>query len=311
MSRFSQQDFRFLKKAIISLSTRSNARDKPSSKIWTLANSALGIWVLTTIVLGSASALWTKRLECRSQYVESERRFIEAFSEYQYRQNQYLFALREAKDLVSRQKAERWRLGYVDHTHTSFQSRTMADVALDMLRSFGDLSLVSDVESFEIEGSSLSFTRRDGSITLTSQSSPGALQINTALIGAPVHHQQEKAQNTASDITNINLAIERIRNSMYGADPVFSAVRNSAMLKPAPQCGFSDIASRMFIDENPIYEKQVSRLFEAMLRDYQQQMIILHSIEQLIQDPNTPASPKEPVRLQNKALLPTGAASDG
>jgi len=262
--------------------------NRAPSRIWIVANSALFLWILTTVIVGSVSAVWTKRLECRATYAEAEQKFVRSLAEYQYRQNGYYAARRKARTPEERQAAEKWKSSTVS-SQFAFQSKTMADVALDMLRSFGDLALVSDIKSFDISQDGLSISRRDGtgSVLVT----PSIDVLESLKLGGQMPNLPSKDVAAPQVRPGISAEFERLRENLFGADSTLNAVRTAAMLKPRSKCGPVDVISRLFVDTNPVYERQVDRLFSAMMKEYQHQMVMLLAIEQLSSQPTSQSSP--------------------
>ena len=260
--------------------------EKQPSKVWAIVNSSIFIWLLTTVVVGIASSLWTKRLECREEFKEAEYRFADALIEYQFRQRSYVEARKAARTPKEKEEADKWWTAYVATSISTFQSKTMADVALDMLRSFGKLAVVSDMESFDVKHNSLLFNRSNGKSDHLDLSEPSSEAL--AAIGKQLSEKHPEFVNSISvnkeppvissdDLTTVN----KFRARLQGDDLVLGAVRTAAMLRPQPRCSISDVFSRMFVDTNAKYEAQVRRLFGAIYNEYNQQMIELITIEEL------------------------------
>ena len=252
---------------------------------WAFLNSAFFLWFLTTIAVGTISTIWSERIECRATYTDAEQRFVRSLSEYQYRQAGYHEALRQARSPAERDEAEEWKGSSSPSAQHNFQSRTMADVALEMLRAFGDLALVSDLESFDIGQFGLSLARQDGTIVSSENLGDENLKITGGSQGAGRPIPGSLDQNSGVSIESRNAGqIHKIRNRLYN-DNTLRTVRNAAMLKPIQKCGTFDVLGRQFKDSNPAYRKQVDRLFSALLKEQHDQMLQYLAIEQLISQP--------------------------
>ncbi|MCJ2186243.1 hypothetical protein [Novosphingobium beihaiensis] len=245
-------------------------------RIWSFVNSALGIFLIGTVIVGSASSLWTQRLECRADFRESEETFRKALVEYRYRMN----GSSKALSMLASSGANTldiWRGPKSPFIFSDYKERTLADVTIDLLRSFGELSLVSDLSSFEVRegGLRLHTGNQSSSVGMPLPEIPA--ELHQDLASAPIKFEHEQRTRSPLGKTVVETWLNRRQN-----DGLLAALETTVLVRLEPSCDPFSLVRRTFTDDNERYNTQVRELYSSVVRDHQAQMIKILAIEALL-----------------------------
>jgi hypothetical protein len=243
------------------------------SDVWLFLNSAFFLWLLSTVVVGSAATVWAQRNECREQFARADQRFVKSLLEYRYRMGLYSEA---AKYPVS-------SFAYFD-----YKSQTLADVTTDLEQSLSDLTIYSDIDSFEI-GADFRLRRKE--TTLKEMTPPSTLQDIEQVRGqcAQLVASKEKwatpplraSKSQKLGVPIRNSAQEAIASAYAGlksqcesilGDPALDTLYTAATLDLAPRCGVQNVLEIMLSGGNTADHRQVSKLYALLVQQYQRRL---------------------------------------
>ncbi len=282
---------RLILTAIRRLELREPVPHPPSKRraVWGFLNSAFGLWLLSSVAIGIATSLFTQYLDCRNQFSIHQENFTKLLAEYQYRDHGFResYILSDTKQELN-DASKKWWGPNSEFIHSEFKGKTMADIAIRLSRSFGNLSLYSDIQEFEVNTKSLSVGYDDGRSISFGEPSPEALSGLASAFGLPPEGKSALATSLANDrqdSTSQRLSpspkIDWLREKLWSG-PVTLAVRTTMLVAPKPSCGPVAITKRLFQDRDQIYRERAEKFYLKMYREYQEVLTTLIAVEQLV-----------------------------
>jgi len=224
-------------------------------------------------------AWFTQYRACRSEFSINEDRFVKALAEFNFRKIHRDQALTNVDSNEGRKAFDKWASADSDYLLSEFKGKSLADVGLQMIRSFGNLAIYSNVTSFTISGGFMYIDYGEKRRT-----------ISEFGIRPPEPCQLPRASGSAcpqSD-SNAELADPFVRPSDQRLPPQVSILRRdiydgpltyvllpALSIQPNNTCDLIGIVTRLFRDNDSVYRTEVNEIYGQILRDYGDTLALL------------------------------------
>lgn len=239
--------------------------------LWSFLNSAFGIWALSSIVIGIITWTFTQYEDCTSKFVFYEDRFAKLLTEYQFREGRYKAAMANAN--FDYKKAETFRGPDTEYIFSEFKGKTLADISSDLIRSFGNLSIYSDIESFDADSKYLQIDYGSNGSKRTFIAGEPPSTILAELAGSLSNFKMAPSDPAANaNSKNISMTkeqeerIAQLKNELE-LGPTTLAARVAVMVAPQRRCGMLSIVGRLFEDTNEMYKTAISKYYKKVYED--------------------------------------------
>jgi hypothetical protein len=261
------------------------------SRLWVVLNTPVVIWLLSSFIIGLGGAWFTQYQSCRTAVIVNEDKFVKALAEYRFRKIHRDHAMMKIGTKEGIYSARKWAGADSEFLLSEFKDKALADVTLQMLRSFGNLSIYSDISSFDLSRDQLVLDYKNGGRIGMWEPSPGEIaKISKNLLGAPsIQFSQQSASGvnltSPQEMNFVNAWREELHDG-----PIAMVAIAAISVRPNPACGPVSIVRRLFRNNDEIYYKQVQYIYGQVLQDFNNAMMN-HIAPDLVKEPE--AKPPE------------------
>jgi hypothetical protein len=209
----------------------------PTTSLWTFINSAFFIWLTSTVLIGLATFTYSEHRACETNFEKYNDTFVRLLSEYQFRTLNFEAALVSAKSDADVTAAEAWMAVPPGFIHADYKSRTFADINMDLIRTFAELSLYSDITDFAVTQDRLS-----------------------------VSYQNRSGNELKFDFKDISKEIN-LPSLLLSGGPSDLALRTALIIQPHADCGLKAIARRTLFSSDERYSEQATKAYDRLRRE--------------------------------------------
>jgi hypothetical protein len=143
-------------------------------------------------------------------------------------------AVQAAKSDAERSSAAAWIAQPSSFIHADYKSRTFSDINMDLIRTFAELSIYSDIVDFGFDEK-----------------------------GLTVSYRKENGQNIERPVLNISKTSMSSALSFLGGPPLV-ALHTAVVVRPHADCGLQAIARRSFFSSDEHYAEQAGKAYDRL-----------------------------------------------
>src|SRR4051794_26378193 len=118
---------------------------------------------MSTVLISFATFIYSQHQTCEINFQNNNDKFIRLLAEYQFRMLNFKAVLQSAKSNTDKSAAAVWMAEPPKFIHADYKNRTFADINLDLIRTFAELSIYSDIVDFNFNEKGLSVSYREQS----------------------------------------------------------------------------------------------------------------------------------------------------
>jgi hypothetical protein len=143
-------------------------------------------------------------------------------------------AVQSAKSDAERSSAAAWIAQPPSFIHNDYKSRTFSDINMDLIRTFAELSIYSDILDFNIDEK-----------------------------GLVVSYRKRNGQGTTRPVLDVTKTSMSSPLSLLGG-PTLVALHTALVVRPHADCGLQAIARRSFFSSDEHYADQAQKAYERL-----------------------------------------------